>query len=119
MGSIETRLSRLEELSQERAVEELRRAWARLSDKEIALILGRLVQPDMHQDGDPEEESAVEKARVSMLEELIAVAIGFTEHLDTEEIDRRIKALTKRLGIFERGAGIRRHMRAVGERRQG
>jgi hypothetical protein len=50
-----------------------------------------------------------------MPEELIALAIGLTEHMETEEIDRRIRVLVRSLGIFERGEGIRRYMLTSGE----
>jgi hypothetical protein len=62
-----------------------------------------------------EEARAVrDKVRAAMPEELIARAIGFTERMDSEEIDRRISDLVRSLGIFERGDNIRRYMLASG-----
>jgi hypothetical protein len=119
VGSIETRLNRLEDLSQERAVVELRHAWSLLTDQEIASVLKCLGLPGENNSGVSQpERQAVEKARAYIPEELIARAIGLTEGLDSEEIHRRIKALTQRLGIFERGPGIRRHLRVIRERRR-
>jgi hypothetical protein len=56
-----------------------------------------------------------EKMRFIVPEELIARAIGLAEEMDSKEVDRRMKALVGRLGIFERGEGVRHHMRAARE----
>jgi hypothetical protein len=115
LGRIGTRLARLEDSSREHAVAELRRAWVSLTDEEIALILAPYLQPEMRPEGGLDEEGAVEKARVAFSDELIAAAIGLTERMSLEERDRRMKTLSQRLGVLERGVDIRRHWRAVSE----
>ena len=50
-----------------------------------------------------------------MPEELISRAIGRTEWIDQQEVDRRISELVQALGIFERGDNIRRHMQTTKE----
>lgn len=115
MGSVNSRLARLEEVSRDRAVAELCRAWAGLTDKEVATVLTPYAEW-AHTGLPTEEETEVrERVRVAMPEELIALAIGLTEHMETEEIDRRIRVLVRSLGIFERGEGIRRSMLTSGE----
>ena len=49
-----------------------------------------------------------------MPEELIARAIGRTERMESEQVDRRIYVFVGSLGIYERGDDIRRHMLASG-----
>lgn len=93
---------------------ELRRAWASLTDREIALIMAPYANGI--REPTPEEREVQERARAAMPEEIISRAIGRTEHMDSEEVNRRIHVLNRSLGIFERGDGIRRHMLASGER---
>jgi hypothetical protein len=127
MGSLGRRLCRLEGLSREDAVAELRRAWANLTDEEIGLILAPCIGAEKLPDGrvrrlrerTPEEREVEEKARATMPEELISRAIGRTERMADEEVDRRIRSLNRELGIFERGDNIRRHMLASGARGEG
>jgi hypothetical protein len=72
-----------------------------------------------HADKPTDEEKEVrKKARASMPEEGIAAAIGLTERMESEEIDRRIQYLVGELGIFERGEGIRRHIQTTREGRR-
>jgi hypothetical protein len=110
MGSIETRLTRLEDISQERAVAELCRIWGGMTDEEIAVFLVPYAEWVPDSEPTPKENEVSEKTQAAMPEELIARAIGFTEGMEDEEIDQRIGNLVRRLGIFERGSGIRRHM---------
>jgi hypothetical protein len=63
MGSIENRLKRLEDSSREGAVEDLKRAWAALTDEELALVLCPYVE---------------KRSDRSEAEELIGRAIGLT-----------------------------------------
>lgn len=114
MGSIGNRVSRLEDLSREGAVAELRRAWAGLADREIALMMAPYANGI--RESTPEESEVEKRARAAMPEELISRAIGRTEHMDSEELDRHISSLVRSLGIFERGHNIRRHMLASGEK---
>ena len=116
MASISNRVARLEEASRESAVAELRRAWASLTNEEVALMLAPYV--DGRREPTPEERAPAEKMRAVAPEETIAAAIGLEESMESEEIDNRMKALCKRLGVFERGEGIRRHMRAAKEMRR-
>ena len=111
-GSVSRRLARLEKADQDRAVAELRRAWTSLKDREIALIIAPYANGV--REPTPEEKEVEEKARVAMPEELISRAIGRTEHMESEEVDRRIHVLNRSLGIFERGDTIRSHMLASG-----
>ncbi len=113
MGSVGKRLLRLEELSRERAIAQLRGAWASLTDEEIALVLAPY--SDGRRTPTPEERAVAEKMRAFAPEELIASAIGLTERMGTEEVDRRVSELVQGLGIFERGKGIRRYMRCARE----
>ena len=118
MGGVRKRLGRLEEHSRRRAVIKLRRAWADLTNKELTLLLGPYTGASRLPDGricgirepTPEESEADERFRALATEELIAAAIGLTEQMEPEEVDRRISALNRELGIFERGEGIRRQM---------
>jgi hypothetical protein len=96
-------------------VKNLRRAWAALTDEEVALVLCPYVEK--RSDRSEAEERAEEKARASMPEELIATAIGLTGKTSQEEADQRIKELNHRLGIFEGRPRLRAHLRAVKEGR--
>lgn len=116
MGGVSRRLERLEDLARDRAVGELRRAWASLTDEEVALVMAPYA--DGIREPTPKEREMEEKVRVSMPEELIAQALGLTERMESEEIDRRIHILVGELGIFERGAGIRRHLQAASDGRR-
>jgi hypothetical protein len=93
----------------------LRRAWASLSDEELAIFLIPYAKW-LKEKGEPapEWERIREKAQGAMPEELCARAIGFEEDMEQEEIDQRIHELVQTLGIFERGANIRRHMQERG-----
>jgi hypothetical protein len=112
MGSIETRLTRLEDISQERAVAELCRIWGGMTEEEIAVFLVPYAEWVPDSEPTPKENEVSEKTQAAMPEELVARAIGFTEGMEDEEIDRRIANLVRRLGIFERGLGVRHHMLA-------
>ena len=114
MGGVSRRLERLEDFARDRAVGELRRAWASLTDEEVALVMAPYA--DGIREPTPEERKIEEKARAAMPEELIARAIGLTERMESEEMDRRIHILVGELGIFERGKGIRRHLSMSGKR---
>ena len=87
MGSINRRLQTLEENSREQATAEVRRAWDRTPDKEVALILA-----PFHFGRDPtlEEAAAQEQAQEAMPEALIARAVGYSEDLPEEEVSRRL-----------------------------
>jgi hypothetical protein len=108
LGSLESRLTRLEDRSRERAAVQIARAWAGLTDKEIALMLAPYV--DGIREPTPEQREVEERMRAATPEELIHKAIGFEEDMGQEEVNRRISKLVDRLGIFERSAGIRRHL---------
>jgi hypothetical protein len=121
VGSIDARLSRLEESDREHALNELRHAWSLLSDEEIALIVLPFEDATRLPDGSisgvrvltSQEEQAARKAKAHISEEMITRAIGLTDQIPEEEIDRRIKVFVRRLGVIERGEGIRRHMKAL------
>ena len=113
MAGVENRLTRLEERSRKRAVSRLRRAWENLTDEEAAIVLAPYA--DGIREPTPAEREMEEKTRVAMPEELIAAAIGLTESMGPEEVDRRIGVLVGELGILERGRGIRRHLRSAKE----
>jgi hypothetical protein len=118
MGAVERRLEKLEGRSREDAVTELRRAWASFTDEEVATVLAPYAEWAHVVESTGEVEELRERTRAAMPEELIARAIGLTESMETEEIDRRIRFLVRSLGIFERGEGIRRHMLAPSEGRR-
>lgn len=123
MGSIGNRVTRLEERYRGQAVEDLRQAWDALADEEVALLLDPYTDVEVLPDGElrfareptPAQRRLSASMRDAAPEELIARAIGFTERMDSQEIDRRMKALLERIGLFERKASIQRHMRDEGE----
>lgn len=115
MTSVSRRLTRIEEVSQDRARAELRRAWASLTDREVAELLSPYADWTPNSEPNPEERKLEKRVRAAVPEELIGRAIGLTERIDSEEIDRRISDLVRSLGIFERGDNIRRHMLTSGE----
>lgn len=90
MGNITRRLRALEESDREQATAEIRRAWDRLSDEEIVLIVGPLQQGRVPTE---EESAALDRGRAMMPELLIARAIGYSEALDAEEVGRRMGEL--------------------------
>lgn len=110
MGSLETRLARLEDRSRERAATQIACAWAQLTDEEVALLLAPYA--DGTREPTPEEREVGERLRVLAPEELIHTAIGFEDDMEDDEVNRRISDLVGRLEIFERGAGIRRHLQS-------
>jgi hypothetical protein len=116
VGSLETRLARLEARSRERAAAQIARAWVQLTDEEVALLLAPYAdgvrQPTL------EERQIDERLRALVPEELIHKAIGFENGMEDEEVSHRISDLVGRLGIFERGSGIRRHLQATREGRR-
>jgi hypothetical protein len=114
MGAIERRLEKLEDSSRELAVAELQRAWAALTDEEVAELFVPYADWTPNSEPNPEERELEKRARAAMPEELIARAIGLTERMESEEVDRRIRFLNRELGIFERGDNIRRLMLASG-----
>lgn len=116
MGGVSKRLERLEESDRDRAVAELRRAWANLTDDEVAGLLAPYADWTPNGEPNPEERELEKRSRASMPEDLIARAIGLTERMEPGEVDRRIHVLVGELGIFERGEAIRRHMLASGEK---
>ena len=115
MGSASRRLERLEEASQDRARAEVRRAWASLTDEEVAELLSPYADWTPNIEPSPEGRELEKRMRAAMPDELISRAIGQTEHMSEEEVDRRLSDLVRSFGISERGDGIRRHMLASGE----
>jgi hypothetical protein len=109
MGSVSWRLAQLEELSRERARSFLRQAWGSLADEEAAFLLASYAEWVPDEEPTSEEQEVRKKTRAAMPEELIAQAIGLTDLIKPEEIDRRIGKLVQTLGTFECGDGIRRH----------
>lgn len=91
MGSITRRLKALEEHDRERATDEVRRAWMRLSDEELALIFAPF---HFNRESTPEEAIAQKESRKTMPESLIARAIGYREDLSEAEVSRRLGEVT-------------------------
>lgn len=90
MGSIGRRLERLEDRDRETAAAEVRRAWDRLSDEEMALVLG----PYRHgREPTAEESAAEERFRRAVPEALIARAIGYSEEMADTGVSRRLQEL--------------------------
>ena len=115
-GSVGRRLMRLEEASQERAAAQVRRAWADLTDEEVAELLSPYADWSPNSEPNPQERELEKRARTAMPEGLISRAIGRTERMGQEEVNRRLSDLVRSLGIFERGDNIRRHMLTSGEK---
>jgi hypothetical protein len=105
VGSITRRLQTLEESSREQATAEVRRAWDRTPDKEVALILAPF---HFGRDPTPEEAAAQEQAREVMPEALIARAIGYSEDLAEEEVSRRLGEMMDPVLQTRRGRLLRR-----------
>jgi hypothetical protein len=116
LGGVSRRLERLEADCRDRAAAELRRAWANLTDEEVAELLFPYADWVPNSVPNTEERVLEKKVRAAMPAELIATAIGLKNGMEDEEVDRRIAELVRCLGIFERGEGIRRHMLASGAR---
>jgi hypothetical protein len=111
LGRISNRLARLEAFVRERAVAELRRAWASLSDEELAIFLAPYAKwIKSGGESGPEWERVRDKLQAVVPDDLIARAVGLEDGMRQEEIDRRIDELVQALGIFGRGDSIRRHM---------
>lgn len=91
MGSVSRRLQALENQSREQAVAEIRRAWDRLTDAELVLLLA-----PFHFGREPTlEESAAEAGfREAVPEDLIARAVAYSETLPHEEVSRRLREVT-------------------------
>lgn len=114
-ASVSRRLALHEEVSRDRARDELRRAWDSLTDREVAELLSPYADWAPNSEPNPEERELEKRTRAAMPEELIARAIGLTERMDPEERDQRISNLVQTFGISERGDRIQRHMLALGE----
>jgi hypothetical protein len=111
---VERRLEDLEEIDRERATAEVRRAWDRLSDEELALVLAPYY---FDRDPTPEEGAAEALISATVSEDLIARSIGYRVGLSDEEISRRLREVTdpimkrrrcrlmSRLQILETGEG--------------
>jgi hypothetical protein len=119
LGGASRRLERLEADYRDRAAAELRRAWANLTDEEVAELLFPYADWVPNSVPNTEERVLEKKVRAAMPAELIATAIGLKNGMEDEQVDRRIAELVRCLGIFERGQGIRRHMLASGPRGEG
>lgn len=109
MGSMTRRLHALEERERELATAEIRRAWDRLSDEEIVLIAGPLLQ---EREPTEEESAAEDRARAMMPEQLIARALGYSEALSPEEVSRRIGELLAPV-IERRRSGVSHRLREL------
>jgi hypothetical protein len=70
---------------------EIRRAWDRLPDEEIALVVAPL---HFGREPTPEEAKAQKGSREAMPESLIARAIGCSEEMAEEEVSRRLREVT-------------------------
>lgn len=90
MGNITRRLKALEEHSRKQAAAEYVRAWERLTDQELAL----LIAPGHFERKPTSKEAAVEEAFLETMPEfLMAWAIGYSEDLNEEEVSRRLDNL--------------------------
>jgi hypothetical protein len=114
VGRLRSRLERLEGQSKEQALNALRKAFATLSDREIALA----VQSGGRLNRSPEEQAVAAKLEALGVDELLAAAIGPIAGLSSERINGRVSEVVRHLGVFERGAGIRRHMENGTKRRR-
>ncbi len=105
-----SRLRALEERDREQATAEVRRAWERLSDEEMALLL----EP-FHLSQEPTLTQAAAQAefRETVPEALIARAIGYTEEMSGDEVGRRVQELLAP-AIERRRPALSRRLREVG-----
>jgi hypothetical protein len=87
VGRITRRLEDLEHRSREQAKVEIRQAWDRLSDEELALILA-----PFHFGREPTSEEAAARSSFEggISEALIARAIAYREDLAEEEVSHRL-----------------------------
>lgn len=111
MGNITRRLQTLEDHSREQAVAQIHRAWDRLSDEEVALILAPF---HFGWEPTPEEAIAEEESRRTIPESLIARAIGYSEEMAKEEVSRRLKELTDPV-LRTRRQGLLRQLQSFTE----
>jgi hypothetical protein len=88
---LERRLGNLEGIDRQSAAAEIRRAWDRLSDQEIALVLA-----PYHFEREPtlEEQAAEASFSATVLEALVARSIGYRDGLSDEEVSRRLREVT-------------------------
>src|SRR5215216_1815343 len=104
MGKLNRGLKLLENRSQERAAEEIRRAWHRLTDAEIA----KLVAPfRFGREPTPEEGDVAEAFRKDVPEDLLARAIGL--RADEADIGRRMTVLVAPI-LKRRRSGVLRKL---------
>lgn len=90
MGSITNRLRALEEHDRELAADKVRRAWMRISDREMSLILAPF---HFGRPPTPEELALQAWFQETVPETLIARAIGYTEGMSDDEVGRRLQEL--------------------------
>lgn len=88
---ITRRVRMLENQSREQAVAEIRRAWDRLTDAELVLLLAPY---HFGREPTPEEAETEEEFRGVVPNSLIAHAIGYSETLSEEEASRRLREVT-------------------------
>lgn len=91
MGSVTRRLQALEDCSREQAAAQIRQAWDRLSDEEMALILA---PGHFGREPTPKEARAQKESREAIPESLIAHAIGHREDMVEDEVFRRLGEVT-------------------------
>ncbi len=104
MGRIARRLQALEGRDRNHAAAAIRRAWERLSDEDVSLILA-----PFHFGRDPtlEEAAAAEGFREVVPEALIARAIGYSEKLADDEVSRRLREVLAPVPRLRRGRLLR------------
>jgi hypothetical protein len=105
MGSITNRLRALEERGRGWATDEVRRAWMRLSDEEMALILAPF---HFGRPPTPEELAARTRFQEAVPETLIARAIAFTGEMSADEVGHRLQELLDPVLARRRSAVSRR-----------
>jgi hypothetical protein len=111
MGSVTRRLQALEDCSREQAAAQIRQAWDRLSDEEMALILA---PGHFGREPTPKEARAQKESREAMPQSLIAHAIGYQEEMPGEEVSRRLKEVTDPV-LKTRRHGLLRQLQSFAE----
>jgi hypothetical protein len=98
LSNVSRRLERLEEDVQDRARAEMHRAWASLTDKEVAELLSPYADWTPVSHPNPQERALEKRMRAAMPEELISQAIGRKSGMEDEEVNRRTGLLG--VGMF-------------------
>lgn len=90
---------------------EIRGAWDRLLDEEMALVVAPF---HFGREPKPEETAMEEEFRQAVPQSLVAWAIGYSEEMAEEEVSRRLKEVTDPV-LRTRRQGLLRQLQSFTE----